>query len=205
MTSFAPKRGQVHPYDVGNLQKAKAPKAHAKDSGSRAPGGGVAGAGGRSRARSETFASPSVPIGKGRGSRDGAFSAGHCGKGGRCSRGCHLSNSCRCGLVVGGGLRGGRRPQGAVESQLADSRPVPGLDRTASPRPEAEARAAGRVRGPRPAVSHSVARKDGPVSEPELVPLQAHQEQQTQQEAEPVPVAVPGQGACAQALQIPGK
>lgn len=61
------------------------------------------------------------------------------------------------------------------------------------------------MRGPRPAVSHSVARKDGPVSEPELVPLQTHQEQQTQQEAEPLAVAVPGQGARAEALQVPGE
>lgn len=61
------------------------------------------------------------------------------------------------------------------------------------------------MRAPRPAVSQSVARKDGPVSEPELVPLQAHQEQQAQQEAQPVAVAVPGQGARAEAFQIPGK
>lgn len=65
---------------------------------------------------------------------------------------CHLSSSCRCGLVVGGGLGGGRRPQGAAQSQPADGSPRPGLRRTAIPRPESEARAAGRARGPRPAV-----------------------------------------------------
>lgn len=68
---------------------------------------------------------------------------------------------------------------GVTESQLADSFPSPGFNDTASLRLEAQARASRRVRGSRPAVSHSVARKDGPVSEPELVPLQTHQEQQT--------------------------
>lgn len=142
---------------------------------------------------------------RGRGSRDGAFYAGHCGKGGRCSRGCHLSNSWCCGLLFGGGFRGGGVPQRVTQSHLVGSFPAPSFNRAASLHLEVEARAARRLRGPRPAVSHSVSRKDGPVSEPELVPLQTHQEQQTQQEAEPVPVAVPGQGARAEALQIPGK
>lgn len=87
-------------------------KSSGGDSGSRASG--RRGAGGRSRARSEALASPSASIVRGRGPRSGASRAGHCGEGGRCSRGCHLSNSWRCGLVVGGGLRGGRRPRRAA-------------------------------------------------------------------------------------------
>lgn len=184
-------------------QRAKGPKAETRASSSHA-----AGWRGDWRKVPNTFGSARLAFGndrRGRGSRDGAFRARHCGKGGRCSPGCHLSNSWCCGLLVGGGLRGGGLPQRVTENQLADSFPAPGFNRTASLRLEVEARAARRVRGPRPAVSHSVPRKDGPVSEPELVPLQTHQEQQTQQEAEPVPVAVPGQGARAEALQIPGK
>ncbi|ELK33558.1 hypothetical protein MDA_GLEAN10008925 [Myotis davidii] len=73
------------------------------------------------------LASPSATIVRGRGWRDSAFRAGHCGKGGRCSIGCHLSNSGCCGLVFGGGLRGGRAPEGVTESQLADSLPSPGF------------------------------------------------------------------------------
>lgn len=205
MISFAPKRDRfILTVLVGILPESKSALKRKRGTSASARQDG-AGDGGRSRVRSEALASPSATIVKGRGSCGGAFRAGHCGKGGRCSRGCHLSNSWCCGLVVGGGLRGGCRPQGVTESQPADSFPSPGFNGTASLRLEAEAKEARRVRGRRPAVSHSVARKDGPVSEPELVPLQTHQEQQTQQEAEPVPVAVPGQGARAEALQIPGK
>lgn len=48
--------------------------------------------------------------------------------------------------------------------------------------------------------------RDGPVPQPQLVPLQAHQELQAQQE-EPEPLAVPlaGEGAGAEALQVPGE
>ncbi|XP_008061681.2 arginine and glutamate-rich protein 1 [Carlito syrichta] len=82
------------------------------------PSQASAGAGGKSRARSEALARlrlPSPPTARGRGRRFGTFGAGHRGKGGRCSRGCHLRDSPRCGLLVGAasvaavGRRGGLR------------------------------------------------------------------------------------------------